>query len=79
MNKDNLQKRIDELDGLIEKNISEYKEIVAKKDAFINEATARHNMLLGQKNEITEWLSKLESQSSEQQSSDASGCVIIDV
>lgn len=60
MNKERLQERLTELNNKIEAHVKAHNEMVGQRDAAISESMAHHNMLIGQRNEVNEWLAKEE-------------------
>lgn len=60
MNKEDLEKRLAELNAALEHNMKLHHEMLGKHNNEINESASRHNMLLGQINEVKDWLQKLD-------------------
>jgi len=60
MNKEDLEKRIADLNAALEHNMKQHHEMVARHNNEINESASRHNMILGQMNEVKEWLQKID-------------------
>jgi|HubBroStandDraft_2_1064218.scaffolds.fasta_scaffold01505_14 hypothetical protein len=60
MTKEELERRLEEINDAIEQNAAQHNEMIKDRDALISKGIATHNMLIGQRNEVTEWLSKCE-------------------
>lgn len=60
MNKEQLQARLDEINSIIQQNGDELNSLAKDKDAQIQERIAKHNMLIGRRDEVSEQLAKLE-------------------
>lgn len=60
MKKEDLQDRLVQVNKELEEHVKSHNEMVSQRDAAISEGLARHNMLIGQRNEINDWLAKLD-------------------
>ena len=62
MTKEELIERLNSINKEIEEHVKKHNDFVVERDSWINQSMAHHNMLIGQRNEIQEWLKKVQSE-----------------
>ncbi len=60
MTKDDLIKRLDELNTAINEHIVAHNKMAQERDAAISESMASHNMMIGQRNEVSMLINKFD-------------------
>lgn len=60
MDKEQLEQRLLDINNELEQHIKKHNDYVTERDRFINESMAHHNMLIGQRNEIANWLARFQ-------------------